>query len=134
MVFSWLKGLGQGKQTAGGPSLDQQIQPFVLVRGQDSTSLILNAGSYRQHIFDERAADGFEGNGYDWGSLADVFLAEAMPELQGKIRPDPEAGMFCMYAKGPEAGDTMAAFARGFSAACADEARMRDLFSRAELD
>ena len=33
-------------------------------------------GEYLHEVFDTRAGEGVEGNGYDWGSLAQVFLDE----------------------------------------------------------
>lgn len=60
--------------------------PFnLLVYDEDSKnvrgSLIYYPdGEYRQEVFDTREEEGFEGNGYDWTSLALVFLEEKMPE------------------------------------------------------
>ncbi|WP_198087665.1 immunity 51 family protein [Variovorax sp. E3] len=110
---------------------NEAIKPFRVVYGDKSTSVVLNAGDYRTNIFAERAEDGFEGNGYDWGSLATVFLEEKMPQLKNIVRLDPEGDMFCAYS-----GDRQAleSFALAFHAMCEDEAQMRDLFSRAELD
>ena len=48
-----------------------------------------------QEVFDTRADEGFEGSGYDWSSLAQVFLGECCPDLKEKINFDPEADMFC---------------------------------------
>ncbi|MCY7169950.1 Imm51 family immunity protein [Streptococcus mitis] len=48
-------------------------------------------------MFDTREEEGFEGNGYDWESLALVFLEEKMPELSDAIYFDPEGSMFCAY-------------------------------------
>ncbi len=109
----------------------QQIKPFTLVHGDNSTSLILGACEFQQAVFDERAADGFQGSGYDWASVAQVFLDEEAPELRADIQFDPEADMFCVYASKPQA---IEAFALAFHAACSDPAHLRDLLSRAELD
>jgi hypothetical protein len=54
-----------------------------------------------------------------------------MPEGQGVIRFDPEADMFCAYSA--DRG-TLQAFAARFKQACEDDALIRDLFSRAELN
>ncbi|MDF2658118.1 MAG: glucan biosynthesis protein [Paenibacillus sp.] len=109
-----------------------QIRPFVLVQHDGgNVSMILNVGEYKAELFELRADEGFEGNGYDWGSLAAVFLEEKMPELTGVIRFDPEASMFCAYSSEREA---MYRFATGFKQACEDDALIRDLFARAELD
>ncbi|MBX3184608.1 MAG: hypothetical protein KF915_18410 [Polyangiaceae bacterium] len=113
-------------------SLEEQIKPFQLVTHDSSISLIMAAvGSYKQHIFDEREEEGFEGGGHDWQSLAVVFLEEKLPHLQGKVDLDSESSMFCVYSKDRAAIEE---FAVAFHALCEDEAQMRDLFSRAELD
>ena len=109
----------------------EQIKPFILVTGTKSTSVILSVGEYKSEIFAEREGDGFEGNGYDWGSLAEVFLAERLPQLKGEIHFDPEGSMFCAYSSNAQAIEQ---FALAFYAMCEDEAQMRDLLSRAELD
>ena len=73
----------------------------------------------------------FEGNGYDWASLALVFLEEKMPELSDAIDFDPEGSMFCAYSSKV---DALAKFALEFKEFCDDIEAMKDLFSRAELD
>lgn len=110
---------------------ENEIAPFVWVELPSGASACLNAGRYLQELFDTRADEGFIGNGYDWGSLAQVLLDEKCPGLQGKINFDPEADMFCAYAKDKEA---LADFILGFKKACEDKALISDLFSRAELD
>jgi len=110
----------------------EKIKPFRFIdHDSGRVSLILNVGSYKEEIFQTRAEEGFEGNGYDWGSLAAVFLEERMPQLADRIRFDPEADMFCAYSDNREA---LQSFAIGFKEACEDDAVIRDLFSRAELD
>ncbi|WP_369993230.1 Imm51 family immunity protein [Paenibacillus sp. RC84] len=47
------------------------------------------------------------------------------------IRFDPEAGMFCAYSSNPE---SLKEFIVDFKKVCEDEAVIKDLFSRAELD
>ena len=61
----------------------QEIAPFVWVEHDASVSVCLEAGGYLQEVFDTRAGDGFIGNGYDWESLAIIFLSEG----QDKLRP-----------------------------------------------
>ncbi|MFD1903280.1 Imm51 family immunity protein [Paenibacillus rhizoplanae] len=58
-------------------------------------------------------------------------MVEKMPEMAGIIHFDPEAGMFCAYSSD---SDALVAFATAFKQACEDDALIRDLFSRAELD
>ena len=88
-------------------------------------------GEYRQEVFDTREEEGFEGNGYDWASLAWVFLEEKMPELSDAIDFDPEGSMFCAYSSKV---DALSRFALGLKEFCDDIEAMKDLFSRAELD
>ncbi len=110
---------------------EEEIKPFKIVVHPSSVSLILNVGEYKNHIFLEREDDGFEGNGYDWTSLAEVFIEEKLPEFEGYILFDPEGSMFCAYSEYPEA---LQQFAFLFYKVCEDENQMRDLLSRAELD
>ena len=113
-------------------SIEQSIAPFKIVYHEKSTSVIMSeVGTYKQPIFDERADEGFQGSGYDWQSLAEVFLEEKLPQLKDKIRMDSESSMFCAYSADKNA---LEEFAVKFHAACEDDAVMRDLFSRAELD
>ncbi|MDF2662186.1 MAG: glucan biosynthesis protein [Paenibacillus sp.] len=108
------------------------LEPFKLVEQRNGgMSVILNAGVYKQELFRTRESEGFEGSGYDWTSLAAVFLKERLSELSGIIRFDPEAGMFCAYSDNRQA---IVRFACAFKAACEDDAVIRDLFSRAEPD
>ena len=67
-------------------TIDFDITPFSWIDGDTSVSVIMNdIGSYQQDIFDSRADEGFEGGGYDWQSLAVVFLEEKLPHLQDKV-------------------------------------------------
>ena len=107
------------------------IQPFLWVEHENSVFVCLDVGSYKNEIFESRKDEGFEGNGYDWASLAQVFLEEKMPELSGIVKFDPEGSMYCAYSSDVEA---LNRFALGFKQACEDESLILDLFSRAELD
>ncbi|GFZ92416.1 hypothetical protein GCM10008018_43470 [Paenibacillus marchantiophytorum] len=69
--------------------------------------------------------------GYGWGSLAAVFREEKLPHLVDIVRFDPEADMFTAYSDNSEA---IVSFAIAFKEACEDDALIKDLFSRAELD
>ena len=115
-------------------NINEKIAPFsLLVYDEDPKnvrgSLIYYPdGEYRQEVFDTRED---EGNGYDWESLALVFLEEKMPELSDAIDFDPEGSMFCAYSSKV---DALEEFALGFKEFCDDIEAMKDLFSRAELD
>lgn len=123
--------MGNERRPAGPTEFDETIKPFFWVEHKDSASLCLNAGAYLQEVFDTRADEGFEGGGYDWESLARVFLEEKCPDLLEKVAFDCEAGMFCAYSQDTGA---LQEFARRFKAACEDQALILDLFSRAEVD
>lgn len=110
---------------------ENEIAPFFWVKQSSGASVCFSVGGFLQEIFDTRADEGFIGNGYDWSSLAQVFLAEKCSELQEKINFDPEADMFCAYSKDEEA---LADFILHFRKACEDKALILDLFNQAELD
>lgn len=109
----------------------QEIAPFIWVEYKGKASVVLDAGIYLQEVFDARADQGFEGSGYDWESLAKVFLEEKLQDLIEKVKFDSEAGMFCVYSNDKAALQT---FIQSFKRACEDKKLILDLFSRAELD
>ncbi|MEC0090821.1 Imm51 family immunity protein [Paenibacillus macquariensis] len=112
--------------------VEEKVNPFGLVAHHDgSISMTLEVGNYKHEIFQIRAEEGFEGNGYDWGSLAAVFLAEKMPHLVDIVKFDPEGSMFAAYSDNK---DAILSFAIAFKEACEDDLLIRDLFSRAILD
>ena len=108
-----------------------QISPFFWVNHADSVSVSLNVGEYLQEVFDTRTEEGFEGGGYDWESLAKVFLEERKPDLIEKVKFDSESSMFCAYSEDAAA---LREFIVGFKNACENKDLILDLFSRAELD
>ena len=118
-------------------NINEKISPFnLLIYDEDPQnvrgSLIYYPdGEYRQEVFDTREEEGVEGNGYDWASLALVFLEEKIPELSDAIDFDPEGSMFCAYSSKV---DALSRFALGLKEFCDDIEAMKDLFSRAELD
>ncbi len=107
------------------------IHPFFWVERENSASVCLNASEYKADVFRTREDEGFEGNGYDWTSLAQVFVDESEPNWAGIIMFDPEASMFCAYSDNKEA---LKNFAIAFKNTCENDILIRDLFSRAELD
>ena len=110
---------------------EEKIKPFFFVEHENTASLCLNVGEYKREVFEEREDEGFEGSGYDWQSLAIVFLDEKVPELKDAIDFDSEASMFCAYSSDIEA---LKKFALSFQEACEDDKLIKALFSRAELD
>jgi tetratricopeptide (TPR) repeat protein len=109
----------------------RDIKPFRIISYETGNSLLLDVGSYKNELFEIRQDEGFEGNGYDWASLAKVFLEEKKPELADSIGFDPEGSMFCAYS---DDLDLLYEFAYVFHSACEDNDLIIDLFSRAELD
>ena len=107
------------------------ILPFFWTEHSFCFSVCLNAGGYKSEIFEIRKDEGFEGNGYDWNSLAKVFLLSKLPELETIINFDSEAGMFVAYSSDEGA---LKNFATGFKAACEDKVVIQELFSKAELN
>ena len=109
----------------------KEIAPFFWVDHTESASVCLTVGEFLQDLFDTRQADGFDGGGYDWASLAKVFIDETCPELASKIYFDPESSMFCAYSKDK---DALAEFILQFRRACTNRSLITDLFQRAEPD
>ncbi|WP_264530567.1 immunity 51 family protein [Flavobacterium sp. N502540] len=109
----------------------ESIDPFFWVEHENSVSVCLNVGEYKTEIFETREEEGFEGNGYDWASLALVFLQEQKSEFVDVVKFDPEGSMFCAYSSDSEA---LKSFIISFKEACENKALILDLFSRAELD
>ncbi len=111
--------------------IDEIIAPFFWVDSEKSASVCLNVGEYKMEVFQARAQEGFEGGGYDWASLAKVYLAEQKTELTEHINFDPEGSMYCVYSSNKTA---LKEFSIGFKEACENQSLITDLFSRAELD
>jgi hypothetical protein len=107
------------------------INPFFWVEHEKSVSVCLNVGEYKAEIFQTREEEGFEGNGYDWASLAQVFLEEQKPEFIDVVKFDPEGSMFCAYSS--DAG-ALKTFIISFKEACENKTLILDLFSRSALD
>lgn len=108
----------------------EKIAPFFISEYEGTYSLCLDTGFYLAELFETRADEGFLGNGYDWESLAQVFLDEIYDGDTDDFEFDSEAGMFCVYS---EDEASLADFALAFKNTCEDEALISDLFSRAEL-
>ncbi len=108
---------------------EREIAPFTWCGYEKTASVCLDAGRpFLQEIFAEQ---GWEGSGYDWESLARVFLEERCPDLIEKVHFDPEADMFCAYSDDMEA---MRFFIRSFRQICEDRVCAADLLSRAVPD
>ena len=115
---------------------EAKITPMRYMEYQGLGSVYVGADLALQDIFATRTNEGFEGNGYDWTSLAQVFLAEKYPDLERYFGFDPEADTFAIHVLPgyPEANEALKKFALAFRAAWEDRELMLDLLSRAELD
>ena len=109
----------------------KNIEPFYWVEHEDCFSVCLEPGDYKAELFAKRSDDGFEGNGYDWESLAEAFLNEKMPEALDIINFDPEADLFCAYSDDEQ---MLKKFALQFKRACEDESLIEEIFSKAEIN
>ena len=67
----------------------------VLLVGYDGGNASLCFESKSFLIYD--LVRNFEWNGYDWNSLALVFLEEKLPDLKDVVNFDSQAGLFCAY-------------------------------------
>ncbi|SES65668.1 Imm51 family immunity protein [Thorsellia anophelis] len=109
--------------------INSKIKPFSFLEYTSAAgngySVILNAGMYKDHIFEMRSDDGFEGGGYDWANLASTFLELNLSHLAEKISFDPEADMFSAYSSDK---DALVSFITQFHAFCEDEPKMIALF------
>jgi Immunity protein 51 len=106
--------------------------PFILVDRGKHKSLILTDRDMiaKAHVFEERKAEGWIGNGHDWTSIAQVLLTEQLPDLQSNISFDPGAGMFSASGARP----ALERLATVMLAAFESDEILRGLLSRAELD
>ena len=109
----------------------ETIKPFFWVEHANSVSVCLEVGNYKNELFKTREEEGFEGNGYDWASLAKVFVIEKEPKFKEVVKFDPEGNMFCVYS---EDKLTLKSFITSFKNTCENDELIQDLFSRAELD
>ncbi|ANU62887.1 MULTISPECIES: immunity 51 family protein [Bacteroidales] len=115
----------------GTNNFKEQIKPFFWVEHESTVSVCLNVGEYKTEIFQSREDEGFEGNGYDWESLARVFIEEQAPNFVESVDFDSEGSMFCAYSEDKEA---LKEFILQFKKVCENEVLIMDLFSRTELD
>ena len=105
--------------------------PLILMTGEYESLFMSDSHMVKWFpIFEERAEEGWTGSGYDWTSLARVLISEQLPEIESQIDYDPEAGMFS--AQGPL--EALKALGAAMQDLYNDEAMIRDLLTRAELD
>lgn len=107
------------------------FKPFIFCPSSNGidASLILTDFE-KSYIFEERADEGWEGNGYDWASIIDVLIQERMTEFKDKIKFDPEGSMFSAYGKTLD----IKAFGEKLLPLYNDDNILRDALKRAILD
>ena len=80
-------------------TIRDKIRPFTIVDYAEGGTLTLySVEDYKQEIFDTRKAEGFTGNAYDWIRLAQAFIDDRMPEINGCIAFEPESDILTFYA------------------------------------
>jgi hypothetical protein len=103
--------------------------PFVL-HGEAGRLILSDRDMVaRTHIFEERS-EGWLGNGYDWTSLARVVVEERLPDLRDDLTFDPEGGMFVAIGS----TEALKRLGEEMKKVFDDEASIRDILGRAELD
>ncbi|WP_433088329.1 Imm51 family immunity protein [Dactylosporangium sp. CA-052675] len=83
-------------------------------------SLLLNAGTTAVDGLVEEL--GHEANGYFWEGVAQLLVATGAPELEGRVKYDPEGGMFVAYGTDRPALEQLGAL---LAAVANDADRMR---------
>ena len=104
--------------------------PFFLIDGS-CTALVLLDSSFEEkaHIFQERAEEGWTGNGLDWDSVAQVIIAEQLPHLAEELTFTSDADIFSV--SGTRANLTMLGLALKIT--FDDDHILRDILFRAKL-
>jgi len=106
-----------------------RIAPFSWIEHENGGAAVVLYidENYKAELFKTRKDEGFEGSGYDWESLAEVYIQEHFPDLQSEVEFDSEYMMFCAYSFEL---DAFRCFAIGFKEACENDELIADLFSR----
>ncbi|MCL2189575.1 MAG: immunity 51 family protein [Defluviitaleaceae bacterium] len=105
-----------------------QIAPFTWDDFEGSVSVTMyTSHKYKAGLFKTRKKEGFDGSGYDWESLAQVFLQEKASDLLEKIDFDSEHLCFVAYSTDKEA---MKRFVLMFKEMCENDVLLADIFSR----
>lgn len=107
-------------------SFDENILPFYLVENDDTFSICLD--TTLKYKFDEFQNYDFEGNGYDWESVATVFI-ERNDDFVDKIEFNSEAGLFEAFA---DEIDDIKKFISEFKTYCNDVDLFSELLEEAE--
>jgi hypothetical protein len=69
--------------------------PFFLIDGSCKALVLLDSSfEEKAHIFEEQAEKGWAGNGLDWTSIAQVIIAEQLPQLADELTFTSDADVF----------------------------------------
>jgi len=106
-----------------------EFSPFSYHEHEDGSASVemYTDNKYKSDLFKTRKKEGFDGSGYDWESLAQVFIQEKMPDLQDKFAFDSEYLCFVVYSSDKGA---LRKFVSLFKEACEDDTLIIDLFSK----
>jgi len=106
-----------------------QIAPFSWMEHDDGSASVAlyTSEKYKAKLFKTRKKEGFTGTGYDWESLAQVFIQEKLPDLQQIIEFDSEHLMFCAFSSEL---DALKNFIISFKEVCENDRLIADIFSR----
>ena len=111
----------------------KNIKPFYWVDFGDGCYSVclyvclVGEKTYKEEIFDTRRDEGFCGSGYDWTSLAMLFMKDKMPEFKDRIDFDPEHSMFCARSYDKSA---LQKFVLAFKKLSKNNDAIQELFSR----
>lgn len=103
------------------------FMPFILIDGHCRALVMFDqAMASKHHVFSERSAEGWSGNGVDWTSLAEVVAAECLCALTEPVAYDSDADLFS--ARGCRSALEKLAFQ--LQAVYRNDDAIRDLMSR----
>jgi hypothetical protein len=104
------------------------VTPLKLIETSTGNySLLLNAGTTQVDATIEEL--GHEPNGYFWEGVAQLLIRDEAAALDGRLKFDPEAGMFCAYGQDPDALEELGNL---MSTVATDPARLRTLVTQAK--
>jgi len=105
------------------------IAPFSWTEHDDGSASVTlyTSEKYKAKLFKTRKKEGFVGSGYDWESLAQVFIQENFSDLQLVIEFDSEHLMFCAYSSDLGA---LKRFILAFKETCENDKLIAGVFSR----
>lgn len=102
----------------------QTYPPFVLIDGRHRLLYMAeNDMLEKQHIFYEHHYAGWEGNGFDWTSIAMVLIKEQMPDLEPLV--EYESDMDTFSASGPL--DALIRLGQAMKAIYHNEPRLKEI-------